>query len=58
MTELYGAWKLKKNFGREYYGVSRTTVLIDKEGKVAHVWNNVKAKGHAEIVKNKLSDLI
>ncbi len=52
--EAYGAWMLKKNYGREYMGVARSTVLIDPAGKVAKVWPNVKAKGHAEEVLAEL----
>jgi thioredoxin-dependent peroxiredoxin len=37
-------------FGHKYMGVERTTVLIDREGKVARVWNKVKVPGHAEEV--------
>lgn len=55
--EPYGAWKLKKNYGREYMGVQRSTFLIDPQGKIAHAWPNVKAKGHAEKVKEKLAEL-
>lgn len=54
----YGAWQLKKNYGREYFGVVRTTYLIDDNGKIVYVWKKVKAKGHGEAVLNKLSDLI
>jgi peroxiredoxin Q/BCP len=57
VIEACGAWQLKKNYGREYYGVLRTTLLIDPEGKIAHIWPKVKAKGHAEIVKAKLMEL-
>lgn len=55
--EAYGAWQLKKNYGREYYGVMRSTYLIDPEGQIAFVWPKVKAKGHAEAVKEKLAEL-
>ncbi len=55
--EAFGAWKLKKNYGREYMGVQRSTFLIDPEGKIAHAWPNVKAKGHAEVVREKLAEL-
>ncbi|MEQ2526890.1 thioredoxin-dependent thiol peroxidase [Bacillaceae bacterium CLA-AA-H227] len=48
VAEQYGVWKLKKNFGKEYMGVERSTFIIDKEGKVAHVWEKVKVKGHVE----------
>ncbi len=55
--EAFEAWKLKKNYGREYMGVQRSTFLIDPEGKIAHAWPNVKAKGHAEAVREKLAEL-
>jgi peroxiredoxin Q/BCP len=58
VIEAYGAWQLKKNYGREYYGVVRSTVLIDPEGKIAYVWPKVKAKGHADMVKAKLEEII
>jgi peroxiredoxin Q/BCP len=34
-------------YGRKYMGVERTTLLIDRDGKVARVWNKVKVPGHA-----------
>ncbi len=55
--EAFGAWKLKKNYGREYMGVQRSTFLISPDGKIAHAWPNVKAKGHAEAVGKKLAEL-
>ena len=58
VIEQFGAWKLKKNYGREYFGVERSTVLIDPGGKIAYIWRKVKAKGHAEAVKNKLVELV
>jgi len=54
----YGAWQLKKNYGREYFGVVRTTYLIDDKGKIAFVWKKVKAKGHADAVLEKFFKLI
>ena len=53
----YGAWQKKKMYGREYMGVQRSTVLIDREGKVAEVWPKVRVKGHVEKVKEKLTQL-
>ncbi len=52
--EKYGAWQLKKNYGKEYMGVVRTTYLIGKDGKVEEVWENVKAEGHAEKVLERV----
>jgi peroxiredoxin Q/BCP len=47
ICELYGVWGLKKNYGREYYGVLRTTFLIDEAGKIIHVFEHVKPAGHS-----------
>jgi thioredoxin-dependent peroxiredoxin len=37
-------------YGRKYMGVERTTVLIDRDGRIARIWNNVKVPGHVEEV--------
>ena len=50
VLETYGVWAQKSMFGHKYMGVERTTVLIDREGKIARVWNKVKVPGHAEEV--------
>ncbi len=57
VIEKYGAWGLKKMYGKEYEGVIRSTYLIDTAGKIAHVWKKVKVKGHAEQVKEKLKEI-
>jgi peroxiredoxin Q/BCP len=56
VTEAYGAWALKKMYGKEGYGVVRSTFLIDPQGKVAHAWKKVSVKGHAEAVAEKLRE--
>lgn len=48
VAELYEVWKLKKNFGKEYMGIERSTFLIDKEGTLVKEWRKVKVKGHVE----------
>lgn len=48
VAESYGVWKLKKNFGKEYMGIERSTFIIDKEGKIAEEWRKVSVKGHVE----------
>lgn len=50
VARLYGAWGLKKQYGREYEGMIRSTVLIDPAGKVAKVWPRVKPDAHGEEV--------
>lgn len=47
VCEAYGAWRLKKLYGREYEGIARISFLIDEAGHIAHVWDPVTAKGHA-----------
>ena len=53
----YGVWKEKKRYGRTYMGVERSTFLIDPSGKIAAIWRNVKVKGHAAEVMDKLKEL-
>ena len=50
MLEAYGVWVEKSMYGRKYMGVERTTLLIDREGKIARIWRKVKVPGHAEEV--------
>ncbi len=57
VCELYGVWQLKKMCGKEYMGVVRTTFLISPDGKIAHIWNKVRVKGHVQAVKEKLEEL-
>jgi peroxiredoxin Q/BCP len=53
----YGVWREKKNYGRAYMGVVRTTYLIDAKGKVARRWDKVKVAGHAEAVLEAVKEL-
>lgn len=57
VAEAYGVWGLKKFMGREYMGVERTTFVIGGDGRVARVFENVKADGHAEEVAAALAEL-
>jgi peroxiredoxin Q/BCP len=47
MIEAYGARRMKKFLGKSFLGIVRSSVLVGADGKVEHVWDNVKAKGHA-----------
>jgi len=52
VAELYGVWALKKSFGREYYGIVRTTFLISNDGLIRKIFRNVKPAEHsAEVLK-------
>ncbi len=52
VLEKYGVWQKKSMYGREYYGVVRTTLLIDPKGKIMQKWEKVKVVGHAGAVKD------
>lgn len=57
VLKQYGVWQLKKLYGREYYGVVRTTYIIDPKGIVRHVFKRVRVKGHVEKVLSELRKL-
>ncbi|AKO91158.1 MULTISPECIES: thioredoxin-dependent thiol peroxidase [Priestia] len=48
VAELYDVWKLKKNFGKEYMGIERSTFVINKEGELLKEWRKVRVAGHVE----------
>lgn len=55
VSKLYGVYQVRKNYGKEYLGIVRTTFVIDKSGIISKVYKSVKAKDHATKV---LADLI
>ena len=55
VAEQYGVWKEKSMYGRTYWGVERTTFVIDAEGKVAFVFERVKPATHAADVESALA---
>lgn len=57
MMQAYGAWQLKVNFGKEYWGIKRMSVLIDPTGNVAKVYKSVKPDEHASQVLRDLEKL-
>ena len=58
VCQAYGVWQLKKNYGREYMGVVRSTFLIDPDGVIREKWEKVRVKGHVEAVLNRLRELV
>jgi thioredoxin-dependent peroxiredoxin len=50
LSDALGIWTEKRNYGRTYIGMVRTTYLVDADGRIARVWRNVRVKGHAEDV--------
>jgi peroxiredoxin Q/BCP len=57
VAELYGVWGEKKMYGKTYLGVSRSTFLIDPEGRVVKVFPKVSPKTHDEVVLEALGEL-
>lgn len=55
VCKTYGVWGRKKYMGREYDGVLRTTFLIDSEGKIIKVFENVKPAEHSREILDALS---
>lgn len=47
VAEQYGVWAEKSLMGKTYWGVARTTFIIDEQGRVAKVFANVKVQGHS-----------
>lgn len=56
VASKYGVWRTKKNYGREYLGIVRSTFLIDPSGKIARVWDNIRVKGHVDKVLQALEE--
>lgn len=50
VCESYGVWKEKKNYGRTYMGIERSTFLIDAKGVIRKVWRKVRVNGHVDDV--------
>lgn len=55
IAEAYGVWKEKKNYGKTYMGIERTTFVIAPDGKLAKIYPRVKVDGHAEKVLAELA---
>ena len=47
LIPAFGAWVKKSMYGKEYMGAERTTLLIDSENNITHIWRKVKVSGHA-----------
>ena len=56
VAEAYGVWKEKSMYGRKYWGIERSTFIIDEDGKVVEAWRKVKPKGHADRVTDLLEE--
>ncbi len=69
MMKLYGVYRLKKNYGKEYMGIVRTTIIITPDQEIAKIFNSVKVRTkrtkngekyevkHVDIVRETLEEL-
>jgi peroxiredoxin Q/BCP len=57
VCEKYGVWVEKSMYGRKYFGIERTTFLINAEGIIQHIWSKVKVPGHAELVLKAIKEM-
>ncbi len=46
VAERYGVWREKQNYGKTYMGIARTTFIIDENGRIARIFQNVSPQGH------------
>jgi peroxiredoxin Q/BCP len=56
VAEEYGVWVEKRNYGKTYMGIERSTFVIDAEGNVAKVMRRVKPDTHADQVLEALAE--
>jgi len=54
LIKAFDVWKLKKNYGKEYMGIVRSTFILNEAGEIVKEYRNVRVKGHVDQV---LSDL-
>jgi len=57
VAEKYGVWAEKSMYGRKYWGNLRTTFVIDRDGRVARVFEKVKPENHADEVAEAVAAL-
>ncbi len=57
LADKYGIWKEKKLYGVTYMGVERTTIVIDRAGRIARIFPKVKLDGHVAEVADAVGAL-
>jgi peroxiredoxin Q/BCP len=57
LADTFGVWKEKSLYGRKYMGIERTTVIIDRKGRIARIFLKVKVPGHALEVESVVREL-
>ena len=57
VCEKFGVWKEKSMYGKTYFGIERSTFLIDGAGNVIKEWRKVKVPGHVDAVLEAVEEL-
>ena len=57
VCESFNVWKEKSMYGKTYFGIERSTFLIDSDGQVVREWRKIKVSGHVEAVLAALKEL-
>lgn len=57
LADAFGIWKQKSLYGLKYIGVERTTVILDRAGRVARIFPRVKIPGHVQEVEKAVREL-
>jgi peroxiredoxin Q/BCP len=57
VLEQYGVWQEKSLYGKKYFGVVRTTFLINPAGKIEKIWEKVQVDGHADEVMCDIQEI-
>jgi len=57
LADAFGVWKEKTLYGQKYMGVERTTVIIDRDGRIARIFPKVQLDGHVEAVEAAVREL-
>ncbi|RRD41095.1 thioredoxin-dependent thiol peroxidase [Leptotrichia sp. OH3620_COT-345] len=57
VCEKYQVWKEKINFGKKYFGIERSTFLIDTDGNIVKEWRKVKVQGHIDEILKEINKM-
>lgn len=55
-ADAYGVWKEKSAYGKTFWGIERTTVVIDPSGRIRRIFRRVRPRGHSTEVQEALAD--
>lgn len=58
VCKTYGVWVEKSMYGRKYFGIQRSTFVIDEKGRIAKIWRKVSVPRHVEAVREAILETI